>query len=55
MSTLTGHLVTNTEENRRLMLPKTKIKVEATEVRALVDTEASPSFFIDRIEQTECH
>ena len=47
--------MTNTEENRRLILPTTKIKVEGIEVTVLVDTGASTSFFIDRMEQTECH
>ena len=45
----------NMEENRSLMLPKTKIKVESTEVISLVNTRASASFFIDGIEQTERH
>ena len=39
-----GHLAKNTEENRRLMLPTTKIMVKGTEVTALVDTRASASF-----------
>ena len=36
--------MTNTEENRKLMLPITKTKVEGMEVTALVDTGASASF-----------
>ena len=39
-----GHLIIKTEENRRLILPTTKIKVEGTEVIMLVDTGASASF-----------
>ena len=39
-----GHLAINTEENKRLMLPTTKIRVEGMEVTALVDTGASASF-----------
>ena len=37
--------MTNTEENTRLMLPTTKVKVEGMEVTALEDTGASASFF----------
>ena len=47
--------MTNTEEKRRLILPTKKIKVEGAELTALVDTGASARFFIDRMEQTECH
>ena len=39
-----NHLTKNTEENRRLMLPIIKIKVEVTEVTAPVNTRASASF-----------
>ena len=39
-----GHLATNTGEIRRLILPMTKIKVEGTELTALVYTGASANF-----------
>ena len=39
-----GHLAINTEGNRRLMLPTTKIKVEGMEFTVLVDTGANTSF-----------
>ena len=44
-----GHLVTNTGENRRFMLPTTKLKVEGTALTVLADTGASTSFFSDRL------
>ena len=39
-----SQIVTNTGVNQRLVLPTTKIKLEGTEVAALVDIGASASF-----------
>ena len=39
-----GHLVINTEENRKPMLSITKFKVEGMKLTVLVDTGASASF-----------